>query len=141
MKHQQRSRVRQITVPELHAELKAQGVAGREHFAFLCPLCLTAQSAADLIAVGAGDTFDEVEKYVGFSCVGRLVDAGPPRRKPDGKPCNWTLGGFLKVHKLEILRDGFDPVPYFELATPEKAQRHARLDRAARRARLGARPE
>lgn len=110
-----------ISVAELHAQLKAQGVP-REHLAFVCPRCDTVQSATDLIDAGAGESFQEVEKFLGFSCVGRWTGAGGPRRKPDGNPCNWTLGGFFRLHKMEVETENGEKHPLFEPATPEKAR-------------------
>lgn len=103
-----------ITIDELHAALKDQGVP-REHVAFKCPHCGTVQNATDLIEAGAGSTFDEVEKYLGFSCVGRFVD---------GKGCDWTLGGLFQIHELEVLTPDGNKHPLFTLATPEEAKAH-----------------
>lgn len=82
-----------LTLGQFVSALKAQGVPP-EHFAFKCPQCGTVQSAFDLIAAGAGAQFDDVEKYLGFSCVGRWLQSGEPPGVP-GRGCNWTLGGFL----------------------------------------------
>jgi hypothetical protein len=89
-----------------------------------CPMCGTIQSAADLIAAGAGPDFDAVEKYLAFSCVGRFTNAGSPRKVPDGKPCNWTLGGLFSLHKLEVVTPDGKKYPRFELASPAEAQAH-----------------
>ena len=122
-----------MTVDEFLGALKAQGVNSHIHFALKCPMCGTVQSAADLIAAGAGADFDAVEKYLGYSCVGRFTGAGSPRKTRDGKPCNWTLGGLFKVHKLEVVTPDGERHPRFEPATPEEAQaNHAkRLANAA----------
>ena len=61
------------TLDEYQSDVKAQGVP-REHIAMKCPMCGTIQSAADLIAAGAGPDFDAVEKYLAFSCVGRFTN-------------------------------------------------------------------
>lgn len=96
-----------MTIDEFEAALKAQGVP-IEDVQFRCPRCKTSQSARDLIAAGAGADFDAVEKYLGFSCVGRF-DAT--------KGCNWTLGGLFRIHELEVVTpDGkrhprFMPLP------------------------------
>lgn len=116
--------MRTLTVDEFKTELVAQGVSSHEHFAFICPMCKTVQSARDLISAGAGKNFDEVEKFLAFSCVGRFTDAGGPRNKPDGKTCNWTLGGLFRVHKLEVVTPDGERHPRFELASPEQAQNH-----------------
>lgn len=114
-----------MTIPEFHAALKAQGVSDRADLAMICPMCGTVQSARDLIAAGAGADFEAVERFIGFSCVGRWSDAGSPRSKPDGKPCNWTLGGFFRTHKLEVIDEEGKAHPRFEVATPEQATIHA----------------
>jgi hypothetical protein len=113
-----------MTLAEYHAAVKAQGVPTHEHVAMKCPMCRTIQSASDLIAAGAGADFDAVEKYLGFSCVGRFSGAGSPRKEPDGKPCNWTLGGLFALHKLEVVTPDGKRHPRFELATPVEAQAH-----------------
>lgn len=112
-----------MTLDEFRAALIAQGVPSHEHFAFKCPVCKTVQSARSLIDAGAGATFDDVEKYLGYSCVGRFSDAGPWRKdEPPGRGCNWTLGGLFQIHELEVItRDG-EHHPRFEIATPEEAQ-------------------
>lgn len=114
-----------MTVQEFKEALTAQGVKRHEDFAFVCPMCRTVQSGADLIAVGAGETFDDVEKYLAFSCVGRFTGKGTPRKTPDGDACNWTLGGLFPLHKLEVITPDGKHHPRFELATPEQTQQHA----------------
>ncbi|MFC3163101.1 VVA0879 family protein [Ciceribacter thiooxidans] len=111
-----------IPVKEFHRRLNAQGVSGRQHVALRCPMCGTVQSATSLIKAGAGSDFDAVEKYLGFSCVGRFTGAGSPREKPDGEPCNWTLGGVFTLHTLEVETTDGKRHPRFEVATPEEAQ-------------------
>lgn len=114
--------MRTVSVEEFRAELKAQGVSSRDHVALVCPICGCAQTAADLIEAGAGATFDEVERFLGFSCVGRWTNAGPARRPNDGKPCDWTLGGLFRLHTLEVITADGDTHPRFEPASPAVAQ-------------------
>lgn len=111
-----------ITVDEFRHRLRAQGVKGRDHFALKCPMCSTIQSATSLIRAGAGKDFDEVERFIGFSCVGRFTGAGSPRKEPDGQACNWTLGGLFRCHKLEVQTQDGEIHMRFEVATPEEAQ-------------------
>lgn len=122
---------RTIPLAQFHAEMKAQGVP-KPHLAFKCPICATVQSAFDLIAAGAGADFDAVSKYIGFSCIGRFTSAGPfdKNRRPPAKGCDWTLGGLLSMHELEVINEEGKACPQFELATPEEAQAHARENRA-----------
>lgn len=110
-------KMKTLTVEEFRAELKKQNVPNTE-IKFVCPMCGTVQSANDLIAAGAGKTFEDVEKYIGFSCVGRFTGAGSPRKKPDGKPCNWTLGGLFQFHKLEVITPDGKHHPHFEPVQP-----------------------
>lgn len=116
--------MRTITLDQFIGELRAQDVA-KEDLALKCPMCGTVQSARDLINAGAGKDFDEVEQYLGFSCVGRWTGAGSPSGEPDGKkPCNWTLGGLFSTHKLEVETPDGVKHPRFEPATPQEAQDH-----------------
>lgn len=113
-----------MTLDEFRAELQSQGV-GHEDFAFVCPRCKCVQSARDLIAAGAGATFDEVEKYLGFSCMGRWTGASAPRSVPDGLPCNWTLGGLFGMYELVVVTPDGERHPRFMPGTPEQARAHA----------------
>ena len=114
--------IQTMTLKEFHDALKAQGVASRRHAALKCPMCGTVQSMHSLIQAGAGKTEDDVEKYAGFSCVGRWTGAGSPRPKPDGEPCNWTLGGLLTLHELEVITPDGQRHPRFAPASPKEAQ-------------------
>jgi hypothetical protein len=118
------------TIPfdEFNALLKAQGVSGRMHYAFKCPMCATVQSGADFVKAG----FPEWETKLGFSCIGRVTGAPAPRKEPDGKPCNWTLGGLFRMHKLEVTTPDGKVHFTFEPATPEEAQRHEQEQEAAK---------
>lgn len=82
-----------MTLDEFTEAMKSQGVP-IEDVTFECPRCRTLQSANDLIAAGAGATLDDVEKYLAFSCVGRFDET---------KGCDWTLGGLLTIHELEVV--------------------------------------
>ena len=117
-----------ITIEQFHDELRAQGVF-RDHLAFVCPMCGTIQSATDLIKAGAGTAFEEVEKYIGFSCVGRWTHRkSPPKEKGTQDGCNWTLGGLFRLHELEVIdqSNGIDDIrrPIFAIASPAQARAH-----------------
>jgi hypothetical protein len=129
LKEGKEMKTREITVEQFHAELKAQGVPLLD-LALICPMCGTVQSARSLIVAGAGKTFEDVEKYLGFSCVGRF-DRAPksPRQKPDGKPCDWTLGGFFTFHELAVITPEGEKKPRFEVASPEQAQALANINK------------
>lgn len=121
-----------VTLDEFHEALRAQGVSSHEHFAFKCPMCETLQSGADLIAAGAGENFDGVEQYIGYSCIGRWTGKKFSKHsKGGGVGCDWTLGGLFQVHKLEVITPDGKHRPRFELATPDEAQAHMRRGKAA----------
>jgi len=113
--------IEKITLSEFQARLKKQGLP-KEHLAFKCPMCGFVQSAKTFICAGAGKDFGAVEKYIGFSCVGRFTGAGSSRKEPDGKPCDWTLGGLLSLHELEVEVEDERFQPVFEIASPAEAQ-------------------
>lgn len=119
-----------IKVSELHQRFKDQGVSTREHIAFVCPICGTAQSMASLIAAGVNP--EKVESYIGFSCEGRWTDAGPwvgekdksakAKKRRGVRGCDWTLGGLFTLHTLEVETDDGKFHPRFQPATPEQAR-------------------
>ena len=112
------------TIEEYFASLKAQNVP-RDHICVKCPMCGTIQSPNDLVAAGAGKDFEEVEKYIGFSCVGRWThQKPPPKEKGNQDGCNWTLGGLFSCHNLVVVTEDGKEHPRFEAATPEEAQVH-----------------
>lgn len=93
-----------MTLKEFFAAMEAQGAKRIEDVTFRCPRCKTLQSAQDLIDAGAGKSIDEVEKYLGFSCVGRWDDK---------KGCDWTLGGLFCIHELEVVTPDGEHHPRF----------------------------
>lgn len=114
-----------LSLEDFKAAIKAQGMPSMEHYAFICPMCETVQSGHDLIAAGAGDNFDAVEKFLGFSCVGRFTGQEfTQESKGAGRGCNWTLGGLFKTHQLEVVTPDGEHHPRFEVATLEQAQAH-----------------
>lgn len=109
-----------ISLDEFRARLKAQGVGDRTHLAFKCPVCATVQSLQSFFC--AGTDAETAEKFIGFSCVGRVTGAPSPRKEPDGQPCNWTLGGFLQLHALEVIDEDGNAHPHFVVASADEAQ-------------------
>ncbi|WP_375597604.1 VVA0879 family protein [Devosia sp. Naph2] len=120
--------MQKLTIKEFHEALKAQGVTSHEHFAFVCPICSTVQSAADLMRA-TGNPFEVVERSLGFSCIGRFTSAGPFKEGKEGEGCDWTLGGLLSLHKLVVVDDDGKEYPRFELANAEQAQQHEQANR------------
>lgn len=116
--------VEKIDHDEFVRRLKAQGIKGRDDLVTVCPMCDTAQSMADLKAAGA-EKGGDVDSFFGFSCIGRWLGSGPSQKKqPEGViGCDWTLGGLLRLHELEVFFEG-SYHPRFEVASPEVAQEH-----------------
>ncbi len=116
------SEPRKITLDRFEAEVEAQGVE-RLDVTVICPLCDTPQSMRALIAAGAGAIEADVEKFIGFSCIGRFTGAGSGFAKdhPKGKGCDYTLGGLLTLPKLIVLLPDGEEIPHFEIASKEQA--------------------
>lgn len=112
-----------LTIKEFHDALRAQGVSSHEHCAFVCPICSTVQSGADLMHA-TGKPFDEIERSLAFSCIGRFTEAGPFKKGQKANGCDWSLGGLFRLHKLVVIDEDGTEYQRFELATPEQAQQH-----------------
>ena len=93
-----------MTIDQFKQAIKDQGHKRIEDATFECPQCKTLQSAQNLIDAGAGNSFDEVEKYLAFSCIGRF---------DEDQGCNWSLGGFLQLHDLEVITPDGESHPRF----------------------------
>jgi hypothetical protein len=86
---------------------------------FVCPVCSTPQSINDLLAAGVKN--EVVANYIGFSCIGRFTEAKAHKKNdPPGAGCDWTLGGFFSIHKVEVTDDQGKVHPVFEFATREE---------------------
>lgn len=115
-----------IPLAEYHARLKAQGVSAREHAAVKCCMCGTVQSITSVLRAGCPP--DRIDTIIGFSCEGRFNNAGPWPNDPKKQKarakrgCDWTLGGLLRLHTLEVDMGNGKTSPAFEPATPEAAQ-------------------
>ena len=93
-----------LTLEEYQAALKSQDVDRIEDTRHVCPPCGTVQTPQDLIDAGAGDSMEDIRGFVGFSCVGRWSEE---------KGCDWTLGGLLKIHTLEVVTPDGEHHPRF----------------------------
>ena len=69
---------------------------------FKCVSCGHVQTIQDFI----DHKIKEPETLVFYSCLGRWVK---------GIGCDWTLGGLIQIHKIEILKEG-RKIPSFEFA-------------------------
>ncbi|EJN2672099.1 hypothetical protein NPT07_004830, partial [Salmonella enterica] len=95
----------------------------RQDYAVICPMCGTVQSGRLLFLSAAAPDFDGVFRYLGFSCVGRFTGKGSPSvEKGKNHGCDWTLGGLLHFHTMEIVDAQGVKHPVFEPATPEQAR-------------------
>jgi hypothetical protein len=111
----------QMTHSEFMQECARRFGEDARKWKFICPACRTVQTIEDLL--NAGLPRNQVDGVVAFSCIGRLTgqsDEGITAKNnglPWTKGCNWTLGGLLRIHKLEVtFGDGGPPRPCFEIA-------------------------
>jgi len=75
----------------------------RRNWRFVCPNCNLIQSGQDFL--DEGFKAEDVIDVIGFSCIGRWVKR---------KGCDWSLGGLLKIHDLEIELEDGNKRPIFE---------------------------
>lgn len=94
-----------ISLDQFLSEAKEKFGEDPKNWLFICPVCKTIQGYYDFKKVGLED--DKILKYIAFSCIGRFTD---------DKGCDWTLGGFLQIHKLEVMDDEGEHHPRFEFA-------------------------
>lgn len=110
---------RRVTLAEWQAEGKRRFGEKVRNWKFICPACLTVQSGQDFIDTGMEK--ERIGTVLGFSCIGRYRGApaaGLSKCARNG--CDWTLGGLLQIHSLEVVTESGKAVPTFEFA-PEKA--------------------
>lgn len=91
-----------------HAEWMAEGerlfgLPGR-NWIFRCPSCGGRQTPREFVE--AGMTVEQAQCRAYHSCIGRWVP---------GRGCDWTLGGFLQLHRTEVEFEG-ERVPVMEFA-------------------------
>jgi hypothetical protein len=113
-----------MTQDEFLAEAKRRFGDKVTEWKFVCPACGTVQSVQQLLdaVIKSGGKKDDVHGYIGFSCIGRFTGmsdegiASKNKGEKWDKGCNWTLGGLLTIHSLEVIVDGGVKRPTFELA-------------------------
>lgn len=91
-----------MTVDEWNREGKKRFGDNTKDWKFKCVACGNVQSMRDFEGL-----VDDPGNYVHFSCIGRLKN---------GVGCNWTLGGFLQTHELEVIDNEGNAHPMFEFA-------------------------
>lgn len=84
------------------SELKSRFGEDSKKWAFKCPSCGNVQTAQDFVDNGLGEHKDNVY----FNCIGRYMK---------NKGCDWSLGGFLKINKISVMKDA-KIFPVFEMA-------------------------
>lgn len=77
---------------------------GRNNIEFVCCKCKTKQTIQDFI--NSGLTKEEAHSRIGFSCIGRVSKE---------KGCDWSLGGFFRIHEVEVIREN-GVTPMFKFA-------------------------
>jgi hypothetical protein len=102
-----------ISLDDFKAEAEKRFGPDTTQWQFVCPSCGTAQTAADFVA--AGISKEDVNKYIGFSCIGR---------QDNEKGCDWSLGGLFQIHTLEIITPDGQHHKHFELAEVQQEAGH-----------------
>lgn len=92
---------RTMTVKEWRAEGRRRFGDDPLDWRFVCVNCGEEQTPRDFIEAGMTD-LEDWGRRVHFSCIGRWVK---------GRGCDWTLGGLLRMHTLEV-----NGTPSFEFA-------------------------
>jgi len=98
-----------MKVSEYLQELINRFGEDRKNWKVICPNCKTIQSVQDFY--DAGIEIKEASSFFGFSCIGRFTKK---------KGCDWTLGGLLQIHDLELIDEEGIEHPRFEIAEIEK---------------------
>jgi hypothetical protein len=99
---------------QTHADWIAEGTQrfgglGRD-LQFRCVSCGEVQTPAEYVALGF--TPEQAMSRAPFGCIGR---------EDRSRGCDWTLGGLLHLHTLEVELEEGETIPVFEFATPENA--------------------
>lgn len=89
-------------------ELKKRFGDDPKKWQFVCPSCGNIQTIQDFIDYN----IENPEGKVYYNCIGRYVQ---------GKGCDWTLGGLLKIHSTVVIQNG-RPVPVFDMASVKEAE-------------------
>jgi hypothetical protein len=106
-----------ITQADFIAEVRRRHGDDPVKWKFVCPMCNTPQSAEDFYAAGFKRGTGEVNKYLGFSCIGRFTGKGPAKRASIVREgCDWTLGGLFQLHEVEIVTEDGKHCPHFDIA-------------------------
>lgn len=100
---------RRITREEWIAEAKRRFGKDPKKWRFRCVVCGHEQSAEEVIERNP-ELEGSISTWIYFSCEGRFTAGGG---------CDWTLGGLLQLHTLEVEADDGEIVPVFEFADPE----------------------
>jgi hypothetical protein len=115
--------MRKLTVAEWRAEGERRFGPDERNWKFVCPMCGTVQGAEDFYTEGFARGAGQVNKVLGFACIGRWRMAGPHQKgNPPGRGCDWTLGGLFHIHTLEVIDDEGKPHMLFDFAEPEPAR-------------------
>lgn len=85
----------------------------KKQWQFVCPACKTVQKLQDLI--DADVPKDDLDGYFAFSCIGRFTKGK--------KGCDWTLGGLLQSHKLEVVFEDGRKRKVFEFAPQTEGEK------------------
>lgn len=120
--------VKEYTEDEWIAEGEALFGKSLRDWLFVCPMCKHVQNGLEFEA-RTDLSRTEIEKVLGFSCVGRYLTTQEPK-KPQGKGsfpikmkgggCDWTLGGLFTMNKIVVINSKGEATPMFEFYKGKK---------------------
>lgn len=93
---------------------------------FKCPCCGHIQTIADFIELRELGLWSGDAQTAYFSCIGRydtripVMKKGGLLDKGNGSPCDYTLGGLIRLHKTVVVDGEGEENPVFEFATTEE---------------------
>lgn len=89
---------------------------------FVCPNCKNVQTIADFLELRKAGIKVKDAQVAYFNCIGRYdtrISSDKIGTMTDKKkPCNYTLGGLLRLVKTVVLDDEGKEHPVFEFETP-----------------------
>jgi len=94
-----------MTLEEFKKEARRRFGDDSVNWEFVCPRCKTVQTAKQWRDLGIAQ--ETIQKQLGYSCIGRHIK---------GRGCDWTLGGLLQIHELEIIDEDGKHHPHFDFS-------------------------
>lgn len=96
--------MRTITLEQWAAEGSQKFGDDQSEWKFICPNCGHIQTAIDFHELGMPD--EQINRFLGFSCIGRYIDGCKGEFGNGIAPCNYTSGGLFNIAPLTVIANG-----------------------------------